>query len=81
MNGWLIRANGRKWTGGNGIPCPNSSGLRHWHCPETSLSLSWHVNYAKMKDESWKEGHPIKVRCFQCDCVIGEWYEQMTGVE
>jgi len=44
----------------NSVNCPNR------HCPEDSLSLSWHINFNTTAG---------KVHCFQCETLIGEVVE------
>jgi|TARA_R110000824_G_scaffold542_4_gene3491 hypothetical protein len=67
--GHLLLVSGRKWTK-TGVACPNSKGMREWHCPETSLAVGWHKMYADT-EKTWPEIH-----CFQCGGHIGTWIEE-----
>ncbi|RZD54481.1 MAG: hypothetical protein CXT67_00260 [Methanobacteriota archaeon] len=66
--GYLLLPNGEKHENGRGIACPNSKGMRTWHCPETSLSLGWHIYNHITHNQLTKTVH-----CFQCMGILGEW--------
>tara|TARA_Y100001938_G_C8079328_1_gene428086 strand:+ start:1364 stop:1579 length:216 start_codon:yes stop_codon:yes gene_type:complete len=54
-----------EYSGGKGYCCPNFKKGGYSHCPESSLSVSWAVDAAKL-DKTYPTIH-----CFQCGVALG----------
>ena len=69
--GYLLLSDGTRHPTTRGVACPNSRGMREWHCPETSLNLSWHTyNHITHNQETGE------IHCFQCGGILGKWIEE-----